>query len=129
MTACGGGTIGYMWVLGQQYNQIAGFKVDRLHRQPDGGSGIAVFSNGSVPGFARDQVGRTVRVRHQPGCPGRRVAEPATNTGQSIALYSVGGDGTLTFQQSYQSQGYVSQWAQMDSSGTYLYVLDKYSPG
>ena len=28
MTACGGGTIGYMWVLGQQYNQIAGFKID-----------------------------------------------------------------------------------------------------
>jgi len=28
MTACGGGTIGYMWVLGTQYNQIAGFKID-----------------------------------------------------------------------------------------------------
>jgi hypothetical protein len=28
MTACGGGTIGYMWVLGQQYNNIAGFKID-----------------------------------------------------------------------------------------------------
>src|SRR6185437_664929 len=28
MTACGGGTIGFMWVLGTQYNQIAGFKVD-----------------------------------------------------------------------------------------------------
>ena len=28
MTACGGGTIGYMWVLGQQYNQIVGFKID-----------------------------------------------------------------------------------------------------
>ena len=28
MTACGGGTIGYLWVLGTQYNQIAGFKID-----------------------------------------------------------------------------------------------------
>ncbi len=28
MTACGGGTIAYIWVLGTQYNQIAGFKVD-----------------------------------------------------------------------------------------------------
>ena len=52
-----------------------------------------------------------------------------TNTGQSIALYSVGGDGVLTFQESYVSQGYDSLWAQMDSTGTYLYVLDKYSPG
>jgi 6-phosphogluconolactonase (cycloisomerase 2 family) len=51
------------------------------------------------------------------------------NTGQSIALYSVGGDGTIVFQQSYESQGYYSMWAQMDSSGSYLYVVDKYSPG
>ena len=28
MTACGGGTIGFMWVLGTQFNQIAGFKID-----------------------------------------------------------------------------------------------------
>src|ERR1700735_3206676 len=28
MTACGLGTIGFMWVLGTQYNQIAGFKID-----------------------------------------------------------------------------------------------------
>ena len=50
-------------------------------------------------------------------------------TAQSISLYSVGGDGTLAFQQNYHTQGYISEWAQMDSSGTYLYVLDKYSPG
>ena len=28
MTACGGGTIGFMWVLGTQYNQIGAFKID-----------------------------------------------------------------------------------------------------
>ena len=28
MSACGGGTIGFMWVIGTQYNQIAGFKID-----------------------------------------------------------------------------------------------------
>src|ERR1700748_2987092 len=28
MTACGGGTIGFMWVPGTQYNQIAAFKID-----------------------------------------------------------------------------------------------------
>src|ERR1700740_247975 len=28
MSACGGGTIAYLWVLGQQDNQIASFKVD-----------------------------------------------------------------------------------------------------
>ncbi len=28
MSACGGGTIAYLWVAGTQYNQIAAFKVD-----------------------------------------------------------------------------------------------------
>ena len=28
MSACGGGTIGFMWVLGDQYNQIVGYKID-----------------------------------------------------------------------------------------------------
>src|SRR6202167_2101902 len=28
MSACGGYTVGFMWVLGTQYNQIAGFKID-----------------------------------------------------------------------------------------------------
>src|SRR5580765_8533240 len=30
MTACGGGTIAFIWVLGTQYNQIGGFKVDNF---------------------------------------------------------------------------------------------------
>ena len=33
MTACGGGTIGFMWVLGTQYNQIAAFKIDASQEQ------------------------------------------------------------------------------------------------
>jgi len=28
MSACGGYTVGFMWVLGTQYNQITGLKVD-----------------------------------------------------------------------------------------------------
>jgi hypothetical protein len=28
MSACGGYTVGFMWVAGTQYNQIAGFKID-----------------------------------------------------------------------------------------------------
>src|SRR5579884_2402308 len=28
MSACGGFTVGFMWVLGTQFNQIAGFKID-----------------------------------------------------------------------------------------------------
>jgi 6-phosphogluconolactonase (cycloisomerase 2 family) len=129
MTACGGGTIGYMWVLGQEYNQIAGFKVDQYSGNLTEVPGSPFSSNGSVPvSLVIKSGGRFVYVINQGTCPTDGCGTK-TNTGQSIALYTVGGDGTLTFQESYVSQGYNSMWAQMDSSGTYLYVLDKYSPG
>src|ERR1700679_3690580 len=126
MTACGGGTIGYMWVLGQEYNQVAGFKVDQYSGNLTEVPGSPFSSNGSVPvSIVIKSGGRFVYVINQgvgggPNGPGKD---------QTIALYSVGGDGTLAFQMSYSTVGYVSEWAQMDSSGTYLYVLDKYSPG
>jgi hypothetical protein len=126
MTACGGGTIGYMWVLGQQYNQIVGFKVDDFSGNLTEVPGAPFASNGSVPvSIVVKSGGRYVYVINQG--VGGSAAGPGT--GQSIALFSVGGDGTLAFQQSYTSQGYISQWAQMDSTGTYLFVVDKYSPG
>ncbi len=126
MTACGGGTIGYMWVLGQEYNQIVGFKVDQYSGNLTEVPGAPFNSNGSNPvSLVVKSAGRYVYVINQ-GVGGSAAGK---GTGQTVALFSVGGDGTLTFQQAYQSQGYVSQWAQMDSSGTYLFVLDKYSPG
>ena len=129
MTACGGGTIGYMWVLGQEYNQIAGFKVDQYSGNLTEVPGSPFSSNGSVPvSLVIKSGGRYVYVINQGTTPPKGPGT-ATYIGQSIALYSVGGDGTLTFQESYVSKGYESVWAQMDSSGTYLYVLDKYSPG
>ena len=54
MTACGGGTIGYIFVAGSYYNQVSGFKIDDYtgnltpidphtvcdrSQQPDHGSG------------------------------------------------------------------------------------------
>ncbi len=125
-TSCTVGTIGYMWVLGQEYNQIAGFKVDQYSGNLTEVPGSPFSSNGSVPvSIVIKQGGRYVYVINQgvgggPNGPG---------SGQSIAMYSVGGDGVLVFQIAYSTVGYVSEWAQMDSSGTYLYVLDKYSPG
>ena len=126
MTACGGGTIGYMWVLGQEYNQVAGFKVDQYSGNLTEVPGSPFSSNGSVPvSIVIKTGGRFVYIINQ----GVGGSASGAGSDQKISLYSVGGDGVLVFQQSYQSQGYVSEWAQMDSSGTYLYVVDKYSPG
>jgi 6-phosphogluconolactonase (cycloisomerase 2 family) len=125
MTACGGGTIGYMYVLGQEYNQIAGFKVDDYTGNLTAIYNSPIGSNGSVPvSIVIKSSGRYVYIINQ----GTGGSANGPGAGQSIALYSVGGDGSLTFQEAYQSQGYVSEWAQMDSTGTYLYVLDKYAP-
>jgi 6-phosphogluconolactonase (cycloisomerase 2 family) len=125
MTGCGGGTIAFMWVLGQQYNQIAGFKVDdytgnltQIPHEPFTSGGSAPVSIVIKPG------GRYVYVLNQ----GTGGTQGVHATSGNVAVFSVGGDGTLTFQQSYITQGYNSQWMQFDTTGTYLYVLDQYSP-
>jgi 6-phosphogluconolactonase (cycloisomerase 2 family) len=125
MTACGGGTIGYMWVLGQQYNQIAGFKIDDYTGNLTTVPTSPFSTGGSVPvSIVVKTGGRFVYVIDQ----GTGGSNTAPGSGQAIVEYAVGGDGTLTYQDTYQTQGYVSMWAQMDATGTYLMVLDKYAP-
>ncbi len=128
ITACSGGTIGYMWVLGQQYNNIAGFKIDdytgnltQVINAPFSANGVAPVSIVVKPG------GRYVYVVNQGTCPTTGCGT-GPNVNQGVALFSVGGDGTLTYELTYQTQGYNSEWAQLDATGTYLYVLDKYAP-
>ena len=126
MTACGGGTVGYIWVLGQQYNQIGGFKVDDYTGNLTQIIGSPFVSNGSNPvSLVLKPGGRYLYVVNQ----GTGGTTSASGVGASIAVYAVGGDGVLTFQQSYAPQGYIPLWAQFDPTGQYLYVLTQYSPG
>ena len=132
MTACGGGTIGYIWVLGQQYNQIGGFKVDdftgNLTAIPD----QPFSAGGSVPvSLVLKPGGRYLYVLDQgtataPILNGSIYSQDAAS---GIVQYAVGGDGTLTYQQTFHSQGFVPKWMQFDSTGQYLYVLDGFSAG
>jgi 6-phosphogluconolactonase (cycloisomerase 2 family) len=119
MTACGGGTIGYMWVLGTQYNQIAGFKIDDFTGNLTNVVGSPFSSGGTNP----------VSIVVKPG--GRYVYVVNQGTGTTagnIAEFSVGGDGILTFQAAFTSQGTTPVWAALDGSGNYLYVLDQLAP-
>ncbi|MDE3106100.1 MAG: beta-propeller fold lactonase family protein [Acidobacteriota bacterium] len=125
MTACGGGTVGYMWVLGTQYNQISGFKIDDYTGNLTTMVGSPYSSGGTNP----------IAIVVRPGGHYVYVVNkgiPATSTspavGGNIAEFSVGGDGVLTFQASYTSQGSTPVWAVMDTTGSYLYVLDQVSP-
>ena len=49
LTACGGGTVAFMWVLGTQFNQIAGFKVDNFTGNLTQVVGSPFSSNGTNP--------------------------------------------------------------------------------
>ena len=131
MTACGGGTIGYMWVVGTFYNQISGFKIDNF----TGNLTVIPKSPFSAGGTNPVTIlvktgGRFVYVINSGSAATAPTATTlATQTTQgSIAEYSVGGEGVLTFQQTFSSQGIHPTWATFDSTGNYLYVLDQYAP-
>jgi 6-phosphogluconolactonase (cycloisomerase 2 family) len=130
MTACGGGTIGFMWVLGTQYNQIAGFKIDDFTGNLTQIPHSPVSSGGSNPvSLVVKPGGRYVYVINKGGGAATSAsgALPCGTTG-GIAEFGVGGQGVLTFQQCFQSQGSTPVWAAHDSTGNFLYVLDQIAP-
>src|ERR1700751_1849117 len=120
MTACGGGTIGYMWVLGTQYNQIATFKIDDFTGNLTTPPGSPLGSGGTNPvSLVVKPGGRFLYVIN------KGTALPSDGNGGStcqngagggiIAEFSVGGQGVLTFQQNFTSQGCTPVWAAHDS--------------
>jgi 6-phosphogluconolactonase (cycloisomerase 2 family) len=128
MTACGGYTVAYLWVLGQNPSgpggQIAAFKVDAFTGNLTDVPHEPFASTGSTPvSLVVKPGGRYVYVLNQ------GTYDPLTGvqTGDGIVEFSVGGDGTLNYEQTYHSPGFIPVWLQLDSTGTYLYVLNKIS--
>jgi hypothetical protein len=121
MTSCGGGTIGFMWVLGTQSNQIGGFKIDNFTGNLSGTVGSPYPSGGTNPVmFTLKSGGRYLYVLN---------AGDSTGATGNVALFSVGGDGTLSLQQTYTSiQGTFPVWITTDTTGNYLFVLSQRSP-
>ena len=123
MSSCGGGTIGYLWVLEGQTaansagNTITGYKIDN-----NSGNLTEIVHSPFTSGGSNPVMG-VVR-------PGGRYVYVlnAGDATSSVAQFSVGGDGVLTFQQAFASQGGTPQWMDISTGGDYLYVLDKVSP-
>lgn len=132
MTACGGGTVGFMWVLGTQYNQIAGFKIDDYTGNLTDVPHEPFASGGANPvSLVVRSGGRYIYVVNEgvtPTSGNTSGTQQCGTNGSGIAEFSVGGDGVLTFQQCFASQGSTPVWAQMDSTGSFLYVLDQVAP-
>jgi 6-phosphogluconolactonase len=130
MTACGGGVVGYMWVLGTYYNQISGFQIDDYTGNLGSILHSPFASGGTNPvALVVKPGGRFVFVLNGgAGATGTPGTNSFQSTGSAISVFSVGGGGVLTFQQNYFSQGVQPIWAALDGTGSYLYVLDKYAP-
>lgn len=128
MTACGGGTIAYLWAVGsnaQGDGQIVGYKVDDFTGNLTGVPGQPFSSHDSNPvDIVIRPGGRFVYVINQ----GTGVTATSAGTSPGIDEFSVGGEGNLTYQQHYDTGGRGHLWATFDTSGSYLFVLDRYSP-
>jgi 6-phosphogluconolactonase len=122
-------TEAYIIVTGSQYNQVGSYKEDNDTGQLNQSAGGLVASGGSNPIRAILLTGgRYVYVLNQ-GTPSVDATGNISWTGANISLFSIGGDGSLSFQLSYPSQGLGSKRLALSASGTYLYVLDQYQPG
>jgi len=130
MTACGGGTIGYMWVVGSYYNQISGFLIDDYTGNLGAIAHTPFSSGGSNPAMLVVKPGgRFVFVINSgTGATGTPGTSSFNSPGAAISVFSVGSGGILTFELNYFSQGVQPTWAAIDGTGSFLYVLDKYSP-
>jgi 6-phosphogluconolactonase len=121
-------TVAYLYVTGSQYNQIGAFKVANNTGNLSNIPGSPYGSGGQFPIRAIvSPTGRFLYVLNQ-GTPTTDSSGNVSYTGANISIYSIGGNGSLAFQQSYASQGIGSLRFSFSSTGSFLYVLDEYAP-
>jgi 6-phosphogluconolactonase len=122
-------TVGYFYTTGSQYNQISGFRIDNNLGQLTPVPNSPFASGGVNPIKALTaNAGKFLYVLNA-GCGGTsQVACPTGtapgDTGANISLFTIGGQGGISFQAAYTSQGNNPISFQTDSSGTHLFVLD-----
>jgi 6-phosphogluconolactonase len=121
-------TVAYLYVTGSQYNQVGAFQIFNNTGNLKVVKGSPYGSGGTNP--VRSLVSTTGRYLYvlNAGSPSSDSSGNVTYTGANISIYSVGGGGNLAFQQSYTSQGTGSIRFGFSSTGSFLYVLDKYMP-
>jgi 6-phosphogluconolactonase (cycloisomerase 2 family) len=123
LSSCGSYTTGYLWVMEGKAtangagNTITGYKIDNNSGNLTEMVHSPFTAGGTNPVMAVVKPGgRYVYVLNQ---------NDPTN---SVAQFSVGGDGVLTFQQAFATQGGTPQWMDISAGGDFLYVLDQVSP-
>ena len=121
-------TVAFLYVTGSQYNQLGAFRIMNNTGNLVSVQGSPYGSSGTNPVRTLvSSTGRYIYVLNQ-GTPSTDSSGNITYSGSNIAIFSVGGSGNLAFQQAYTSQGTGSVRFGFSSTGTFLYVLDKYMP-
>jgi 6-phosphogluconolactonase (cycloisomerase 2 family) len=125
-----------MYVTGSQYNQVSGYKIDNNTGNLSLIQGSPYGSGGTNPVDAFITAGGRFLYVLNAGCADPTLYPnakfPCTGsqqpTASSISVFTIGGSGVLSFQQSYPSIGNNSVSMLSDSGGNFLYVLDQNVP-
>jgi 6-phosphogluconolactonase len=122
-------SVGYFYVTGSQYSQISGFKIQNnvgnltpVQNSPFGSGGydpikVLVANAGKFLYVLNAGCGQS----GQSPCP---AGTSPSDSGANISLFTIGGQGGISFQAAYTSQGNLPISIQTDSSGSHLFVLD-----
>ena len=129
-------TVGYFFVTGHQYNQVNSYKIDNNTGNLTLVGGSPFPSGGTNPVNALVAPGGRFLYVLNAGCADASLypnAKYPCASGQApvdsnIAVFTIGGGGVLSFQQSYPSIGLNSVTMTSDSGGNFLYVLDQNTP-
>jgi 6-phosphogluconolactonase (cycloisomerase 2 family) len=119
MTSCSlSYTVGYLFVTGAQYNQIASYRI-----QNDNGA----LHQTSIVGTDANPTQAVVTASGNYVYVLTGTGTDANPQPSKIQLFSIGGYGSLTFQTSFSPQGFNTR--NIVISGNYLYALDEFAPG
>lgn len=125
-------TVGYLYtvgsVTGTHAGEIGAFKINSTNGALFTIPGQPFSSGGSNP--IREVVensGHYVYVLNQGTSSTGSNGNVTYSPDAGISVFSVGGDGALSFQQYYGTSGYGAQRL-VEFSGSYLYELDEYAP-
>jgi 6-phosphogluconolactonase (cycloisomerase 2 family) len=130
-------TVGYLYVTGtnsaaaSNNGIISGFKIDHNKGSLTPINGLPVSSGGANPGRAVLLTGGQFlyvlnRGKNAEGTPDCTQSDPCT--GANITQFAIGGNGVLSTQETFFTQGINPTRIISDSSGSYLYVLDEIAP-
>ena len=130
-------TVGYLYVTGTVTSQsggngiISGFTIDHNTGKLNNIDGLPISSGGANPGRAVLLIGSKFlyvlnRGANAQGGATCTTAVPCENS--NISEFAVGGNGILTFQETFYTQGINPFRIIADATGNYLYVLDHDAP-